>query len=785
MDVSRLHRCWSLVTHFGPSWLLLRACHAARMKSGLIRRQCPMTAWDDRPLSRFLNRTAPADMAQYAQYRRSSAPRFFFDSSSRIEYQKIFERWDKVSTSPQAQANDVRNGFVQFFSHERVEVGFPPLWHRDPFTGTAFPTDRHWSQIGDFGAGDIKLVWETNRFGFTFPLVRSYWRAGNEQYAELFWQLVENWRASNRPQTGANWKCGQEISLRVMAWCFGLYGFLDCQASTPDRIAMLAQMIAVSGGRIESNIGYALSQKNNHGLSEAMGLWTIGALFPEFTSSSRWSEMGRRLLESQARELVYDDGAFSQHSMNYHRVMLHDYLWSIRLANIVGRPFSTLLRNRIARAGDFLYQLQDEFTGRVPCYGQNDGALILPLTNCDYGDFRPVVQAAGFLADGQRRFKPGPWDEELLWLFGPTACADEVRAREDEAPTEPGIATTHRIDGAQFDLSLFVSRRETQRRGGSVGASPSRMENFDAPDGGYSTLRSANGFALMRAAKFRHRPGQADMLHVDIWWRGENVALDPGTYSYNAAPPWDNRLAHTGFHNTVTVDNQDQMERAGRFLWLPWLRGDSFGQAVSCRGDVDCWNGEHDGYRRLPDGMTHRRGVVRIGADHWLIIDSLQGRRPHLFRLHWLLIDAPLVLDRSQKSLELRTSVGRYRLAATSSTEASFNVIRAASDSPAGWCSPYYHSLEPAVSVCLEANAPSVVFATVLGPDAEPPNLTGQAVDVVGPDWTVNVSLNLASRGGTPLVIAADAGGSLRNLSTSTFHSSERSTTESYQCTSC
>ena len=309
------------------------------------------------------------------------------------------------------------NGFVQFFSHERVEVGFPLQWHRDPFSGYSFPTDRHWSQIADFGAGDIKLVWETNRFGFTFPLVRSYWRTGDEQYAEVFWQLAENWHASNSPESGANWKCGQEVSLRVMAWCFGLYGFAASPASTPNRVALLAQMIAVSGRRIESNIGYALSQKNNHGLSEAMGLWTIGALFPEFADSARWAALGRRLLESQALELIYDDGAFSQHSMNYHRVMLHDYLWSMRLADVQDRPFSNSLRDRIRRAGEFLYQLQDESTGRVPCYGQNDGALILPLTNCDYSDFRPVVQSAHILASGQRRFEPGPWDEESLWLF--------------------------------------------------------------------------------------------------------------------------------------------------------------------------------------------------------------------------------------------------------------------------------------------------------------------------------------------------------------------------------
>ena len=37
--------------------------------------------------------------------------------------------------------------------------------------------------------------------------------------------------------------------------------------------------------RIEKNIDYAYSQKNNHGMSEAIGLLTIGLLFPELQQS--------------------------------------------------------------------------------------------------------------------------------------------------------------------------------------------------------------------------------------------------------------------------------------------------------------------------------------------------------------------------------------------------------------------------------------------------------------------------------------------------------------------
>ena len=124
----------------------------------------------------------------------------------------------------------------------------------------------------------------------------------------------------------------------MLAWCFGLYGFLDARTTTAERVAALAQMVAVSGRRIEAVLGYALSQRNNHGISEGVGLWTIGLLFPELRTAARWRDRGRQVLEDLGRALIYEDGSFAQHSVNYHRLMLHDYLWAIRLGDLHGRP---------------------------------------------------------------------------------------------------------------------------------------------------------------------------------------------------------------------------------------------------------------------------------------------------------------------------------------------------------------------------------------------------------------------------------------------------------------
>lgn len=672
--VQQLHQLWQ---HLGPQWLVYRLSYATQIRTGALRRKMPATEYNEQPLDGFLTNKSLADPENYLEYRRGQGPRFFFSPDQRAEYLPYFKSWD-VETRPSVEFSDnLDRGKLHYFGGESVDAGYPPSWHANPLTGEQAPAGLHWSEIGDFEHGDIKVIWEPSRFGFTFALVRAFWRTGDERYAEMFWRLVEDWREHNPPQLGVNWKCGQEITFRVMAWCFGLYGFLSAKATTPDRAASMAQIIAISATRIKANLEYALSQQNNHGISEAVGLWTIGLLFPELIQADLWEEKGRQALESQAQTLIYVDGAFSQHSANYHRLMLHAYVWALRLGEIANQPLTNELKKHIKVAGEFLYEIQDEMTGRVPLYGQNDGALILPLNNCDYQDFRPVIQATLALTTGLRRYSPGPWDEDLLWLFGPKALTSPLHPKE--------------------------------------------RADFVAKQGGCYVIRSQNGFAFVRCGSFRHRPAQADLLHLDLWWRGQNIALDAGTFSYNAAPPWDDPLSCTAYHNTVIVDGRNQMERVGRFLWLPWARGSVQSWQRSREGHLAYWEGSHNGYERLTGPAVHRRSLVQV-AEHWLVLDRITSETEHEHRLHWLLMDVPYESDDCAKQLTLKTPAGPYRIEVGASNPSVSSIVRADSGSARGWRSRYYNHREPALSLALTARSKILNFWTVFG--AEPFTLT-------------------------------------------------------------
>ena len=562
-------------------------------------------------------------------------------------------RWPRGSTQ-------IKAGLFTYFEHTTRLVGCPPDWHRNPFTGVAAPRDVHWSRIDERALGDIKVIWEPSRFAWVYPLVRHYWREGDEDAAELFWQLLEDWHRANPPGVGVNWRCAQEIGIRAMACAFALHAFRDARATTPERILLAGRLMWTFGHRIALDLDDALSQQNNHGITAAAGLFTIGVLFPEFPESAGWADEGRRTLERLGRDLIYDDGSFVQHSLNYQRLMLHDYVWAIALAERAGLPLSDILRDRVRRSAELLWRLQDETTGSVPQYGHCDGALILPLDNCDALDFRPVTQAAAVLLDGVRWWPDGSMGRGSVVALRP-------RARLDAARASPGAG---RRVGARRRLLHAARRRD-------VGDDPVRRVPPSARAARHAARRS-----LVARPQRRDRRGHLQLQRRrggrSRRWRGPpRTTPSPWT----APTRWIATAGFSGFRGS---------------------RAACCGRAEAA-GETEYWEGEHDGYRRR--GVRHRRGIVRIAPSAWLIIDRLDAAEPHRYRLHWLLPDGPHAWDEARLAVELQLREGDYVIqVATAGAAASGELVRAAADG-SGWRSRYYYSREPALSFAVHARA--------------------------------------------------------------------------------
>jgi len=575
---------------------------------------------------------------------RSQAPRLPVSRLDSAAVAPLLEEWALAAgRSPAAEAAAVARGRFRVFSDGLVDLGAPPRWNLDVLRGGEFGSNVHWTRLSDSGRTDVKGVWEVSRFGWACALVRARALDGDDRHAELFWRLFEDWAAACPPNLGPQWMCGQEASLRLISVAFAVQAFRDSRASTPARIRLAARLADVTARRVLADFGYALAQGNNHGLSGAVGLLTAGTLWPGLRGASEWRRRGMQALVRQTEELVAADGGFSQHSSNYHRLLLRLLSWAEVIERAAGRSLPPAVRGRALAAARFLQALT-ESDGSVHRYGADDGAELLPLSGCAYGDFRPALGTALALFAGER-LAAGPWDEDALLLAGPSPAAAQAAAP---------LASDFRVSGVTI-------------------------------------LRNVRGSVLLRApARFRHRPSQADQLHVSIRWDGEWITDDVGTGSYLSGHPFGG-LAHARHHSSVSVDGADPMRRVSRFLWLPW---------VGCvRRDppegAGAWHLGHHGFRC-------ERRVLRL-AQGFVVIDRVTGRREGEVTLRW----------------QGRTREGLGRLRTVCSRPSRETWVTATRRDGEGWRSDRYGSFSRSWVRGLTARGSDVVFVTAVGCDVE------------------------------------------------------------------
>lgn len=593
-----------------------------------------------------------------------------------------------------AAARQACAGRIVCFGRWVADFGNPIEWQRNPLNNERWDPDRHWtdSTRDEQRVGDIKLTWEVARFPHAYLIARAaarYPDAANWLAGALASQ-ISGFTAENPWGRGIHWSSGQETAFRLLAWVFAYDTLLSRTQTAGDMARVIADAILAGAAHIEQHLEYARRAiYNNHLLSEAVGLYLAGALFPAVPGGKRWQDLGRSILDEQAVRQFYPDGAYIQQSHNYQRLAMQILLWASLIARARGERPSPCWLHALERSVDFLVAHQNPEDGRLPNYGSNDGALPTPLSSCDFSDFRPTLQAANLLTRGERLYGPGPWDEQAAWMLGPMSL---------DAPLRSTLGTSVSFAGT-----------------------------------GYHVLRgrAPGNYAAFRCGTLRDRFSQIDMLHLDVWWRGLNVLVDAGSYLYNGPPRWHEYFFRTGSHNTVMVDGYDQMMHKRRFKVVYWTNAklldfrEHAGFALAA--------GEHYAFRRHPGRCVHRRSVLFVKDDLWVVADTVFGEGVHSARLHWLAGPFPYEARPAQGTLRLDTPHGPFAISVFNAhgTPLPVDVTAGQEDPPRGWLSRYYGEKVPVPSFAAGiTGACPITVMSVLGPEKP-------EVAMAGARWTV------------------------------------------------
>jgi hypothetical protein len=600
----------------GLRYVLFRMKYELLRRSGLLKK-------------RFPTNPKPQNWVNRADWKKQKTT-FFFDCKENITLPRSAEAAEVL----EKQVAQFQAGYLLFFGAEYKKV---TDWLTNPDTGYRYDIGKHWTEIPDLSAeaGDIKYVWEKSRFAFIYTLIRYDYHA-QQDMAEVVFGEITDWIDSNPINCGPNWRCSQEIALRVLNWTFALNYYKNSPSLTESRFEKIIDSIYCHTQHVEANIDFSrIAVRNNHALTETLTLYLVGLLYPFFTESKHWKAVGKQWFEEEIEYQVYEDGTFLQFSMNYHRVVVQLLTWGIALTKKNNERWSDVVYDRANKSLQFLSTCQDQHTGWLPNYGNNDGALFFKLNDAHFRDYRPQLNA-------------------LAAVLGLDNAGGE--------------------DNDWYGSSKF--------RSNDIVHYPLSIIHY--PTGGYSITHDHDTLTFVRCGAYKDRPFQADNLHLDIWVNGQNLLRDAGSYKYNTDDKWVNYFAGTASHNTVMLGHYDQMRRGGRFIWYDWVdrcqMSDVRCQVLNTENATSLtliFDGKIQAFKHVGRNIWHRRKVLKIeGQDYWQIEDWLEN--------------APTDLPMNQIWHPSDYCVKNYKLTAFDQNDSPIEVTQTE-----GWYSGFYGHKEP------------------------------------------------------------------------------------------
>ncbi|MGH8371270.1 MAG: alginate lyase family protein [Gammaproteobacteria bacterium] len=541
--------------------------------------------------------------AALASFRHSASDRFFKGVTD-VRAAGYFEKQlPEIPGQIIAAADAICERRFSLLGHHALFMDEHVNWHQNPVSGHRSPLV-HWSLINPLdeeALGDTKFIWELNRHQWLVDLGQAYCFSGNERYADVFVAYIKEWMQANRPGVGINWASSLEVSFRMIAWCWALFFFRNSNRITPELYAEMLAWIRTHAAHIEKYLSHYFSP-NTHLTGEALGLFYVGVLFPEFQKAERWRHLGSKILLRQLGRQVFSDGVYFEQSTCYQRYTVDIYLHFLILAQRNEIVLPGIVAERIQQMLDYLLAVRKP-NGMMPQIGDSDGGRLMPLMHRQPEDFCDVFAvAAALFGRTDYAWAASGQAPEMVWLLGPSKYKDFIALN----PAPPAQAPSRYFPEGGYAIMQGSWKRDTHQLIFDVGPLGCPLS------GGH---------------------GHADLLSIQCSAFGEPQLMDSGTYCYTAHANWRNYFRGTAAHSTVMIDKQDQATPAGPFSWHRRPRARL--RRWLSTAEYDFADADHDAYQGLKDPVMHRRRIFFVKPRYWVLVDDLQGAGVHEVELRF------------------------------------------------------------------------------------------------------------------------------------------------------
>jgi glycosyltransferase involved in cell wall biosynthesis len=538
----------------------------------------------------------------FADFRGRKPNAFFTAFAEREKNTAEFRhRFPLAESEIVAQADRILGGHFDLLGFKDLNFGQPINWQVEPVSKKSAPSI-HWSRLDYLDAelvGDKKITWELNRHQYFVMLGQAYWLSGDEKYAQTFVAHIKSWMEQNPPKMGVNWASSLEIALRSISWLWALEFFKNSLSLDSQVYLRVLKFLYLNARHLETYLSTYFSP-NTHLTGEALGLFYLGTLLPDFKEATRWRNRGKQILIEQLSHQVRGDGVYFEQSSYYHRYTTDFYTHFLILSRLNNETLPAQVEGTLQLLLDHLMHITRP-DGTSPIFGDDDGGRLLFLDRRHPNDFRAALSnGAALFRRGDYKYVAGALAEETFWLLG--------------------------LEGAQeFDEA--------------EAAEPS-SDSKDFPSGGYYVMRDGwtahSNYLLFDCGPHgAHNCGHAhaDALAIEVAPRGRSLLVDPGTFTYTGSKEWRDAFRSSAAHNTLTIDHQSSSIPSGPFSWstvakcepLSWVNARRFTYV----------EGKHNGYEELPVPATHNRGILFLKNDYWVMRDRVTSNGEHDLKLRF------------------------------------------------------------------------------------------------------------------------------------------------------
>jgi uncharacterized heparinase superfamily protein len=532
----------------------------------------------------------------HTHFRERTSPKFFAsfaDPEATID--ELRRRWPGDEDQIVKCADRILAGYFDLLGYRNLSFGNPVDWHLEPVAGKRAPLV-HWSRLNYLDAdlfGDKKITWELNRHQYFVTLGQAYWLTGNERYAQTFVEHVNSWMDQNPPKLGVNWASSLEVAFRSIAWIWALHFFKKSDALTAETFSKLCKFLYLNARHLETFLSTYFSP-NTHLTGEALGLFYLGALMPEFKESARWRDKGLEILLAQLPRHVQPDGVYFEQSSYYHRYTTDFYLHLRVLLSNAGAPIPSVLDEKLRLLLDHLMYITRP-DGTTPLFGDDDGGRLLSFFAKPPNDFRATLATGAALFErADYKFVAGDAVEEALWLLGPASVArlDQITATEPEKQSVAFPAGGYYVmrDGWRGDSNYLL---------------------FDCGPHGTDNCGHAH----------------ADALSFELAINGRTLLVDPGTYTYTGSKEMRDWFRSSAAHNTLTIDDESSSVSDGPFSWKSIARCEC--SSWTTEESFDYVSASHDGFMRLSEPAKHTRSILFVKHGYWVVRDVVETSGAH------------------------------------------------------------------------------------------------------------------------------------------------------------